>query len=95
LEILESFGTHPRRKSVCPCGCNSWRSSNFKWWEELLLWRSWRQWIAYKRGLVSGNPTKEYIEENNARILEATRKLAEAEDMPGEELIEDLDGGEA
>ncbi len=88
LEILEAFGIHPKRKSVCPCGCNSWRASNFKWWEELLLWRSWVMWWKFKHGLVAPNPSKGIVEENAARVLKAMMDIASSEEdgvMVGED----------
>jgi len=84
LEILGAFGVSPRRKSVCPCGCNSWRSSNFKWWEELTP-RSLYQWWEYKHGRVAGNPSKDVVESHERAVMEAVTRMVESEEMSGED----------
>jgi len=54
LEVLASF---QRGRTVCPCGSNRFKVSNFKLWEQLLLPRSWKLWWAIRKGRVAPSPT--------------------------------------
>ena len=79
LDILEAMGVSPKRHSVCPCGCNSWRSSNFKWWEELFLFRSWRLWWAIKQGRLAPPPTTKDVSANRDSMI---KQVAALDDDP-------------
>ena len=78
LEILESF--KPDSKPACPCGSSKFRSTNFKWWEELLLYRSWVMYFAIRRGEVAPPPTREQNVELRAKLIEGIAELEDQED---------------
>lgn len=78
LEILDAMGPHPKRSSVCPCGSNAFRGSNFKWWEEWLLIRSYRMKSAIKRKLVAPPPTQKEWEDRMQKMVDDMNRMDEA-----------------
>jgi len=91
LDVLDAMGINPKRKTVCPCGSQGFRSSNFKWWEELFLFRSWKLWWAIRRGTIPPPPSKGDIMEANQAMMAGLIQSIEG-DMPGEDM--DLDAPE-
>lgn len=78
LEILERV--HDARLSICPCGSNKFHSSNFKWWEELFLVRSWRAYFAWKKGLLAPPPTAQSVAGLRRSMISNTRDLIDCLD---------------
>lgn len=86
LEILDSMGINPKRHSVCPCGSNSFRGANFKWWEEWLLIRSYRMKSAIKRKLVAPPPTKEEWEALMSKMIDDMNRIDEEAEVAADDL---------
>ena len=85
LEILDSMGVNPKRKTICPCGSQGFRSSNFKLFEELLLVRSWKLWWAIRKGVIPPPPSKGEVAEANQVMMAGLIQSIEG-DMPGEDM---------
>lgn len=80
LEILERMQHGP----ICPCGNNSWKSSNFKLWEELILPRSWKMYFAIRRGELPPPPSASDVEMSRMELIKGfAKKLEEDEDYQG------------
>ena len=73
LEVLDALANDHR---LCPCGSDRMRSSNFKWWEALLLPRSWKLFWAWKTGRVAPPPTPESIKASNSRVIKRATEIA-------------------
>ena len=84
LEIL-SKGNGPG--SVCPCGSYNFRSGNAKWWEELLLLRSWRLWWAIRTKAIPPPPGPDYMKDM-VNSLVATVASLEDDTLDAEDLEE-------
>lgn len=83
LEVIHAF---EHEHNVCPCGSNSFKSTNFKWWEALLLVRSWRCYRAWRRGEISGNPSPKSVADLRRSMIRQVIELEEAESnlvLPG------------
>jgi hypothetical protein len=86
LEILERMSgpTH-----ICPCGSDKFHSSNFKWWEELFLIRSWKMFLAIRRGELAPPPTRAESESLQAigakQVIDKMIDLEEQEERDADE----------
>jgi hypothetical protein len=79
VEILERM---QGPKGLCPCGSNEFHSTNFKWWEQLFLARSWRMWRMIRKGLLPPPPNKfEVAAARDGMINKIIEMEEEAEDI--------------
>ena len=85
LEIIAKKGDDPG--PICPCGSYDFRSNNAKWWEELLLFRSWRLWWAIRTKAIPPPPDLDYMR-NMSNNLVATVASLEDDILDAEDLEE-------
>lgn len=81
IEIYERWNVPG---GICPCGSNKFHSTNFKWWEELFLIRSWKLWWAIRKGLLPPAPTKQDIVESRKALMRTVLDLDEEANRPSE-----------
>lgn len=72
LEIIERMQSP---SPLCPCGSNKFKSSNFKLWEELFLFRSWKQWMVMKLGLLPPAPNRHEVASNRDTMIKEVSEL--------------------
>lgn len=81
LEILQRMD-HPR--GICPwCGSNGFRSGNPNIFEELLLPRSWKLWLAIRAGILPPPPSPKDISSSRNSMI--SQVVALDEDMDAED----------